>query len=83
MTNFENEKLFKFILKCQRNHYKPDIHSFFIEIKDGSAYVEGQSGGVYMEEYYNDGSKRKFHGTAVAATNRLEMLGAKYETIDM
>ena len=79
----KNEKLFKFIIKVQRNHYKPDVHSFYIKINGGEAYVEGQYGGVYIREFYDDGSENEFHGTAVAATNRLIMLGADYDTIEM
>lgn len=78
-----NDRIFKFILKAQRNHNEPDIHSFFIDFDGGRAYVEGQLDGLYMKEYYNNGLESEFCGTAIAVANRLEMLGAKYETIDM
>lgn len=78
-----SDKLFKFILKCQRNQDKPDLHSFMIEIEDGRAFVDCRCGEVYMQTHYNNGSSVCWSGTAVAAANRLEMLGADYSTIDM
>jgi hypothetical protein len=79
----KSDRLFKFILKCQRNHNKLDLHSFMIDIEDGRAFVDCRSDGVCMQTYYNNGSSVCWSGTAVAAANRLEMLGADYETIDM
>ena len=78
-----DDKLFKFILKCCRNHYKPDVHTFYIDIDNGRAYVECRQHDVYMEFYLYDGSTAKWCGPAVAAASRLENYGAKYESIDM
>ena len=75
-------RLFRLVRKCGRFHYKPDVHSFMIDIKDGRAYVEGQFDGIYIEEYYADETK-KFYGTVEEAVAHLEKLGAKYETFDM
>ena len=77
-----NEKLFKFILKCQRNHYKPDVHTFWIDINGGRAYVECRQNEVFVQSH-TGGFVKEWCGTAVAATNRLERLDAVYETIDM
>ncbi len=76
------EKLFKFIQKCIRNKYKPDLHSFFIDIDDGRAYVECREDGVYMRTQKNE-KKTEFLGNAISVTNRLIAFGADYSTIDM
>ena len=87
MKQFQDEKLFKFILSCARNHNKPDLHSFTIELKSGKAFVKCDCYGVHITEFsFDENSNEKitqWEGTAIAATNRLEMLGAKYETMDM
>lgn len=83
----EDEKLFKFILQCQRNRNKPDLHSFMIDLDNGRAFVECYECGVHIDEFLYDkkGNEKRsqWRGTAVAAANRLEMLGADYSTIDM
>lgn len=77
-----DDKLLKFLIKCQRNHYKPDLHTFYIDVLGGRAYVECREHEVYIEAF--DGSHAiRWCGTAVAAANKLEMMGAAYETIDM
>lgn len=85
MTN--GDKLFKFILKAMRNHYKPDLHTFIIKIFGGNAYVECRQHEVYIETrvYDTNGNETKTEwcGSAVAAVNRLEMFGADYTTIEM
>lgn len=63
----DNEKLFKFILKCQRNHNKPDMHSFIIRGKDSTSYVECRQYEVFIVTYYNYGTEKQWTGTAVAA----------------
>lgn len=81
-----SDKLFKFILKCQRNSNKPDLHSFVINIACGRAFVECRGYEVYIETYINKSGKEeesRWCGTAVAATNKLELLGADYRTIEM
>lgn len=82
----DDERLFKFLLKCQRNHNKPDLRSFMIDIKNGKAYVECRSGEVYIQSrvYGNGFDKvKEWCGTTLAAANRLDALGADFETIDM
>ena len=79
-----DNKLFKFILKCCRNYYKPDVHSFFIDIRGGKAFVECDQYEVRMTFYlFNREEPILWCGTPVAAANRLEANGAVYETIDM
>ena len=77
------DKLFKFILKCCRNHNKPDIHSFFINIKGGRAFVDCRQYEVVITSYFDDTEPIKWCGTPVAAANRLKMLKADINAIDM
>lgn len=76
------ERLFKFILKCCKNHDKPDLHTFNIQIMDGLAYVECREQEVFIRCYW-DKKQVDWCGSPVAATNRLESLGADISTIDM
>ena len=77
-----SEEFFKFVNKCQRNHDKPDKHSFSVKIKEGIAYVVGRFDGVFVEYYIGD-KKHQIIGTAIAMANKLDMLEADYSTIDM
>lgn len=79
----KDERLFKFILKCCRNHYKPDVHTFFIRISEGRAYVECREHEVFIIFYYDGKPSVEWCGTPVAAANRLEKHGADIDTIDM
>lgn len=79
-----SERLFKFLQRCQKNHDKPDIHSFNINIAGGTAYVECRGYEVYIEHtVYGVDSEIKWAGSTIAAANRLDCLGADYATIDM
>lgn len=81
-----SDKLFRFILKCQKNYNKPDLHSFWININGGRAYVECRGYEVFMEIYIAatpEEKKIQWVGTAVAAANKLDLLGANYRTIEM
>ena len=78
------DKIFKFILKCCRNHNKPDLHTFFIDVDKGKAYVECREHEVYIALYFaDDRPTAKWSGTPIAAANRLDKYGAIYETIEM
>ena len=79
----KDDKMFKFILKCQKNHYKPDLHSFSVTTKRGTAFVDCRKNEVYIESYDEDCKKTQWCGPAVAAAGRLDRLGADYDTIDM
>lgn len=88
MTTNNADKIFKFLQKCNRRAYCADVHSFTIKITNGSAYVECWGGNeVYIETNTCTASgeekRSQWCGTTVAAANRLEKLGAIYETIDM
>lgn len=77
------DRLFKLILRCQTNRYKPDSTSFRINIRDGEAYVEARDDGIYMEEHTASGAVYKSCGTAISAANRLDLLGADFESVKM
>lgn len=76
------DRLFKIIFRCARNQHKPDLHSFVVPIKNGIAYVECRSHEVFIQERYED-KTREWCGTAVAASNRLDKLGADAFQVDM
>lgn len=80
----EKDRLFKFILKGCRNHNKPDLHTFIIDIDEGRAYVECREHEVYIAfNFADERPAAKWCGTPIAAANRLDKYGAIYETIDM
>lgn len=83
-NNDYNEKLYKFIKKCQRYHYKPDLHSFWID-RDGYGRVYVECGeDTIRVEYFNgiDDMSIKFD-KAIDAAKYLTSLGVLYSTIDM
>lgn len=81
------DRIFKFLQKCQRNHYKDDLHSFVIDIDGGIAFVDCRGyDEVFIEaRIYGDGFEKvnQWCGTTIAAANRLERLGGDYRTMDM
>lgn len=87
MTN--GDRIFKFLQKCNRNHYVPDLHSFQAKINGGTVYVDCRGFEVYIETHIFDKNttdifkKSQWVGTTIAAANRLEKLGMDLDTIDM
>ncbi|MDO4495215.1 MAG: hypothetical protein Q4B62_05430 [Clostridiaceae bacterium] len=86
MTN--EDRIFKILQNCNRNHNVPDIHSFKAKINGGVVWVECRGYEVYIEtqilDEHTDACKKiKWVGTTVAAANRLEKLGIDLDTIDM
>ena len=79
----ENDRIFKLLLRCLRDRHKPDLHTFWINLNNGKAYVEAQEQGIYIERHTVDGKIFKFVGTAIAAANYLDKYGADYSTYDM
>lgn len=75
-------KLLDFLKRCQRNRNKPDLHSFWIEIDGGKAYVDCDGDGVYIEAHTSSGVDR-WRGAIVEAANRLSDSGAVFGSIDM
>ena len=86
MTEKE-DKLFKFLLECNRRCNIPDLNSFVANIKDGMVYVECRGYETYIESRtYNENQnehKTKWAGTTIAAANRLEMLGMDFNSIEI
>lgn len=83
MSEIEKDDiLFKFILKCQKNYNKMDLHSFVICVEKGKAFVECRQYEVYIEIHTID-NRIKWVGTAIAAANLLDLYKADYTTIDM
>ena len=76
-----DDRLFKFILRCNRHKDTPDLHSFKIAITGGVAFVECRGFEVYVEAHTK--TIERFVGTDIAVTNFLEKRGADYESIEM
>ncbi len=82
-----DERLFKFLLKCHRHHDTHYLHSFTAKIKNGVVYVDCLSfGQTYIEstvyDVNGDETITQWAGTTVAAANRLEMLGIDFDSIE-
>ena len=75
-------RIFKLIRQLERNVNVPDLHSFKADIKDGIVFVEARVDGIYISHHI-EGKETKWVGYAIAAANRLEMLGLDLSTVDM
>lgn len=82
-----DERLFKFLLKCNRDANKPDMHSFTAKIKGGVVYVECREYETYVKStvYDDNGNEtiKQWIGTPVAMANLLETLEIDLDTMDM
>ena len=78
----EDDRLYKFMLKCRRNANKPDLHSFKIETKKGTAFVECRDEEVRIDLFIGN-EKKIFVLTYIAAANKLDQLGADMNTVYM
>lgn len=80
----KDEKVFKFLQKCNRNHGVKGLHGFQAKIKNGYVWVECRGHEIYIESriYNSSGeeARTEFVGTTIAAANRLEMLGVDIDT---
>ncbi len=71
------DKIYKLLLKCNRKHYEPDMHSFRADIKNGVAFVECRGHEIFIEtRKYENGNENisQWAGSLLAATNKLELL---------
>lgn len=82
-----DDKIFKFLQKCNLQHATPDLHSFKANIKNGVVFVDCRGYETFIESitYDTDGNEisQRFVGTTIAAANRLEMLQMDFNSIDM
>lgn len=82
-----DDKIFKFLQKCNRQHATPDLHSFKANIKNGVVFVDCRGYETFIESITcdTDGNEisQRFVGTTIAAANRLEMLQMDFNSIDM
>lgn len=85
----DSEYIWKALQYCYKHRDKPDLHSFVVNIKGGIAFVEVREyGEAFIETKTqsngdNEEKTTQWCGTLIAACNRLEMLGADHETINM
>lgn len=82
MTEIEKDKVFKLVLKMQRNHNKPDLHSFVANTKDGRVYVEGQADGCYVEHCVGE-SFYQYHALPVAVANLLIQMEIDLDSVEI
>ncbi len=76
--------IFKLVQKIERNVGKKDLHSFTGSINGGVVHVTADYGGVYVEHQKTDCCDWVcWVGTAIAAANRLEMLGLNLESVEI
>ena len=82
------DKIFAFVLKCCRlAESNGGAYSFATNIRNGCALVECRPYEIYIEASIKGENVEevvdRFAGTPVAAANRLEMLGADFDTLNI
>lgn len=81
------DRIFKILMKLNKNRHKPDLHSFTAKTNDGMVYVDCREDGVFAEHIYYDekGDEKKwqFWGTPIAVANGLDRLQIDFDTIDI
>lgn len=83
------DALLKLLQRCRRQWYKPDLHSFRAQIKDGVVFVECDWDGVDIDAFTYDkkgNEHRNFWrlGTALNdAIDVLEKLEINLDTVSM
>lgn len=86
MANKIVSEVEKLLRRCNRTN-KADLHSFFIEIDSGRAYVDVHYGIVWISLFFYDGSGNEtrdhFRGDIAEATVYLEKLNARLDTVEM
>ncbi len=84
----KDERVFKFLEKCNRHHNTPDLHSFMAKTKAGFVWVDCKGHGNYLIELYShtamgEVKTSKIVSTTIAAAKCLEMLGIDFDSIEM
>ena len=72
------DRLYKVLFECHKNRNKPDLHSFMIKTTKGEAFVDCRESEVLI---VNNGTK--WVGSIVAGANRLALMGADLQTLDI
>lgn len=80
------EKIYKTLIEFNKKSNNPNMNSFNINTKRGTAYVECRGYEIYICEsiYDNSGKEKQMQwiGSLLAAAQRLKMLGADLITIE-
>jgi hypothetical protein len=78
------DKIFKMVQRIERKRNVPDLHSFTGHVKDGFVCVEARCDGISIDFQKTDCTEWEcWVGTAIAAANRLEMLGLDLSSISV
>jgi len=80
------DAIWKLIDSCNRKHNTPDLHSFVADIKGGTVFVDCRGFEVHVQSTVFDGNQDKtenWTGTAMAAGNRLALLGIDLLSVEI
>lgn len=87
MENNVGERIYKLLLKLNRNAKNSDLHSFQANIKNGVVWVECRGYEVFIETitYDKDGNEMRtqWAGNVMAGSNRLEKFGIDISSIEI
>ena len=83
MTDAEIKKLGQIIVKCNKNHDVPDLHSFIIDTTGGKAFVDCKEHAVEIDVRTSEGERKITATDAICAAVQLDRLGADIHTIEM
>lgn len=79
----EDDHIFRLLMKIKKNIHKDDLHSFKININNGVAFVEAQNDSEVIIRVYRDDQQQIYALPYIAAANKLDQLGADYNTVEM
>ena len=83
----DEERIFKFLKRCNRQHATPDLHSFKANIKNGVAFVDCRGYETFIESITcnesGDETREQFTGTAAEVAERLYELQIDLNSIEM
>ena len=81
----ENDKIYKHLCWASRRVHTPDLHSFVINIKNGTAFVECRGYDTVMEAITYDADnteiRKNYKGSNEKIAKILNDLGADHITI--
>jgi len=80
------DAIWKLLDSCNRKHNTPDLHSFVADIKGGTVFVDCRGFEVHVQSTVFDGRQDKtenWTGTAMAAGNRLALLGIDLLSVEI
>ena len=81
----ENDKIYRHLCWASRRVHTPDLHSFVVNLKNGTAFVECRGYDTVMEAITYDAdnteTRKSYKGSNEEIANILNSLGAEPNTI--